>query len=154
MTEFRNSVKAQGNAQNPKYHNKKTFLDGIWFDSKKEAQFYLYLKAKKQKGEIHDFQVKPNKLLIIPGDPGVDMRPAFYCPDFLVYFNEGTGKDKPELKCHRCRILGSIDPTCTNCDGKGWMDWEYVDVKGYRTDVFLLKMKLVYEKYKFIVRLI
>ncbi|MCC0650730.1 DUF1064 domain-containing protein, partial [Clostridioides sp. ZZV15-6598] len=38
-----------------KYNNKKTMIDGIKFDSKDEAEYYLYLKDKKAKGEIKDF---------------------------------------------------------------------------------------------------
>ncbi|MCC0650786.1 DUF1064 domain-containing protein, partial [Clostridioides sp. ZZV15-6598] len=38
-----------------KYNNKKTTIDGIKFDSKDEAEYYLYLKDKKAKGEIKDF---------------------------------------------------------------------------------------------------
>ena len=42
-----------------KYRNKKTQVDGIWFDSKKEAERYLELKALEQKGEIRKLKLQP-----------------------------------------------------------------------------------------------
>jgi hypothetical protein len=39
-----------------KYFAKKTEVDGIKFDSKKEAQFYLKLKELEQKGEIKNIE--------------------------------------------------------------------------------------------------
>jgi hypothetical protein len=38
-----------------KYRNKKTEVDGIRFDSKKEADHYCELKLKRKRGEITDF---------------------------------------------------------------------------------------------------
>ncbi|HBF3147915.1 TPA: DUF1064 domain-containing protein, partial [Clostridioides difficile] len=38
-----------------KYNNKKIVIDGIKFDSKDESEYYLYLKEKKENGEIKDF---------------------------------------------------------------------------------------------------
>lgn len=46
-----------------KYGNKKTQVDGIWFDSKAEARYYIYLKAQKQQGLIKDFTLQPRFLL-------------------------------------------------------------------------------------------
>jgi hypothetical protein len=39
-----------------KYNAKKTVEDGIKFDSKKEAQHYLHLKGRLQRGEIRDLE--------------------------------------------------------------------------------------------------
>jgi hypothetical protein len=42
-----------------KYKNIKTVVDGIKFDSKKEASHYLVLKQKRDKNEICDLQLQP-----------------------------------------------------------------------------------------------
>lgn len=41
-----------------KYHNKKTVVDGITFDSLKESRYYLFLKDKVKSGEITDLQMQ------------------------------------------------------------------------------------------------
>ena len=41
-----------------KYHNKKTVVDGITFDSLKESRYYLFLKDKVKSGEIADLQMQ------------------------------------------------------------------------------------------------
>ena len=46
-----------------KYLNKKTEVDGIWFDSQSEAHYYLLLVDKKAKGEILDFERQPKFVL-------------------------------------------------------------------------------------------
>ena len=40
-----------------KYNAVKTTIDGIKFDSKKEAKYYLYLKDKLEKGEIYNLEL-------------------------------------------------------------------------------------------------
>jgi hypothetical protein len=42
-----------------KYRNKKTEIDGIMFDSKKEASRYLTLKLLEQLGEITNLELQP-----------------------------------------------------------------------------------------------
>ena len=42
-----------------KYGNVKTVIDGIKFDSRKEATFYGKLKLMKRAGEILDFEMQP-----------------------------------------------------------------------------------------------
>jgi hypothetical protein len=41
-----------------KYHNKKTVIDGIKFDSKKESQYYLKLKMLEKAGKIRDLRLQ------------------------------------------------------------------------------------------------
>ena len=48
-----------------KYKNKKTIIDGITFDSKKEASRYKQLKAMQDDGLIHDLERQP-KFALIP----------------------------------------------------------------------------------------
>lgn len=43
----------------PKYGNTKKIVDGITFDSKREADAYVYLKALQEKGLISDLQIHP-----------------------------------------------------------------------------------------------
>jgi len=42
-----------------KYRNKKTIIDGIKFDSKKEAARYQELKLMEKAGIIHDLELQP-----------------------------------------------------------------------------------------------
>lgn len=46
-----------------KYGNKKTVIDGITFDSKKESERYLMLKDMLKNKEIEDLQLQPKFLL-------------------------------------------------------------------------------------------
>ena len=41
-----------------KYGNKKTFVDGIRFDSIKEAKYYIYLRELADKGRIRNLQLQ------------------------------------------------------------------------------------------------
>lgn len=43
----------------PKYNNRKVKIDGHKFDSKLEAQYYMFLKHKKKQGKILDFTLQP-----------------------------------------------------------------------------------------------
>lgn len=42
-----------------KYRNKKTVVDGITFDSKKEAERYKQLKRMQEAGDISDLELQP-----------------------------------------------------------------------------------------------
>ncbi len=42
-----------------KYNAKKTYVDGIPFDSRKEANYYGELKMRRAAGEILDFELQP-----------------------------------------------------------------------------------------------
>jgi hypothetical protein len=50
-----------------KYHNKKTVIDGITFDSKREAARYVELKLLQQAGEIQDLLLQPSFDLRVDG---------------------------------------------------------------------------------------
>jgi hypothetical protein len=69
-----------------KYGNRKIKIDGILFDSKKEAGYYQELKLRKRAGDIQGFEMKPT----------IELQPGFTCngkkiraikivPDFVVY---------------------------------------------------------------------
>lgn len=71
-----------------KYHASKTELDGIRFDSRKEAARYRELKLLERAGEIRDLQLQvPFEL--IPKQEGE--RACTYVADF-VYHMTDTGK--------------------------------------------------------------
>lgn len=74
-----------------KYHAKKTCVDGITFDSRKEAYRYLVLKDMEKDGIIEDLRRQVRYELVPAFDvDGKHYRPVFYVADF-VYVDE-TGK--------------------------------------------------------------
>ena len=68
-----------------KYNNKKTEVDGILFDSKKEAMRYKHLKAFETSGLIQDLQLQVPYILIDKSKHGRDVK---YIADF-VYTEDG-----------------------------------------------------------------
>lgn len=68
-----------------KYHNHPTTVDGIRFDSKKEAHYYEQLKIRQQVGEVSHFHLQVP--IALPGN-------TRYVVDFLVFFTD-PGR-KPE----------------------------------------------------------
>ena len=103
-----------------KYHNKKTVVDGIKFDSRLEAERYEQLKILKRAGVIRDLELQPEYELI-PSfrKNGKTWRRTVYKADFRY-------------------ILCEDDKTIIE------------DVKGSTaviTDVFRLKQKLFEYKY-------
>lgn len=74
-----------------KYSNIKTVVDGITFDSKKEADYYCQLKLLKQAGEIKDFGLQPRyELLPTFRKNGTTHRSITYVADFIIDNNDGT----------------------------------------------------------------
>lgn len=74
-----------------KYNNKKTIVDGIEFDSKKEADYYCTLKLLRQAGEIRDFGVQPRyELQPAFTKNGQTYRPITYIADFIIVNLDGT----------------------------------------------------------------
>ena len=72
-----------------KYHNKKTVLDGIEFDSKKEANRYAELKLMERAGALCNIELQPRfELLPTFEFKGKKYRKCEYVADF-GYF-EGT----------------------------------------------------------------
>lgn len=100
-----------------KYHAKKTVVDGITFDSKREADRYAVLKRKEREGAIEGLRRQVRYELVPAFDvDGRHYRPVCYVADF-VYVDEETGEEVVE------------------------------DVKGMRTDVYRLKSKLFARRY-------
>jgi len=102
-----------------KYKNRKTIIDGIVFASRSEAQYYVDLKQQKLEGKIADFELQPAFELQPPCTyHGKKIRAIKYVADFKI------------------------------------IDWDnheiIVDIKGSRgflTEVFKLKMKMLLFKY-------
>lgn len=74
-----------------KYSNKRTWVDGICFDSKKEADYYCQLKLLKRAGEIKDFGLQPRyELQPTFKKNGTTHRSITYVADFVVTNLDGT----------------------------------------------------------------
>lgn len=72
-----------------KYHARKTTVDGITFDSKREADRYLVLKSMEEDGLIEDLRRQVRYELIPAFDvDGKHYRPVYYVADF-VYVEDG-----------------------------------------------------------------
>jgi len=74
-----------------KYNSKKIEIDNFKFDSADESKYYLYLKDKKERGEVLYFLLQP-KYILIPKFVYFEekRRELTYTADFLVYYPDGT----------------------------------------------------------------
>lgn len=79
-------VTAKKKPKTNKYRNKKTWVDGICFDSKKEADFYATLRLLLKVGEIKGFCRQP-EFILVEGDE--KDRAITYRADFIVFHNDG-----------------------------------------------------------------
>jgi hypothetical protein len=81
---FQRALESRGkwnkNVRSSKYNNRKVFLDNILFDSKKEADHYLILKDRLNKGEILDLRCHVTYPLEVNGH-----HIATYEADFVYY---------------------------------------------------------------------
>lgn len=106
-----------------KYHNKKTTVNGLNFDSKKEAKRYIELKTLEGKGEISELQMQVKFTLI----------PAQREPDTV---GKRGGLHKGKVIEKECSYIA---------------DFVYVkngqviveDTKGFRTPEYIIKRKLM-----------
>lgn len=110
-------AKARHAVATSKYHNTKIELDGLIFDSKKEAKVYCDLQRMKQAGEIKDFtrqqsfELIPAQYETINGKKKCVEKSVKYVADFVVAHNNG--------------------------------DTEVLDAKGMRTPIYIIKRKLM-----------
>lgn len=79
VTEYRELISKQ-EVSKSKYHNIKTEVDGILFDSKKEADRYCELKLLLRAGKISNL-LRQVKFVLIPGYRKT--RPMYYIADFV-----------------------------------------------------------------------
>ena len=72
-----------------KYHAKKTVVDDIAFDSRREADRYIVLKGMEEDGTIEDLRRQVRYELVPAFDvDGKHYRPVYYVADF-VYVRDG-----------------------------------------------------------------
>lgn len=72
-----------------KYHAKKTVVDDITFDSRREAYRYIALKGMEEDGTIEDLRRQVRYELVPAFDvDGRHYRPVYYVADF-VYVKDG-----------------------------------------------------------------
>jgi hypothetical protein len=82
-----------------KYNNIKTVINGITFDSKKEAAYYGILKLKQKAGLIDSFQMQVKYDLTVNG-----IKIGFYKADFVT-FKEGKVLDVIDVKSEMTKKL-------------------------------------------------
>lgn len=70
-----------------KYHARKVKVDGICFDSQKEADYYYNLKVLLNAGAIKGF-CRQCEFVLQEGNE--DTQPIRYYADFIVFKNDGT----------------------------------------------------------------
>lgn len=73
-----------------KYRNKKTALDGITFDSKREAARYSELRLLERAGQIQSLSLQP-KFTLVDSQRRADgkaERPVVYIADFMYFQGE------------------------------------------------------------------
>ena len=104
-------VRVQSRKKN-KYNARKTTVCGHTFDSKREADYYLELLARKQTGEIVRIGFQPSYTLLagFKDNQGNKQRAITYTADFFVTYADGHS--------------------------------EVIEVKGVRTRDYLLRKKL------------
>jgi len=77
-------------SKNAKYYAQKTVIDGITFDSKKEAQKYLELKLLQRAGEVIEIELQPEFVLQEAYRyKGKKVRAVTYRADFRVRYRDG-----------------------------------------------------------------
>lgn len=86
-----------------KYHNRKTVIDGITFDSKKEADYYCELRIRRMAHEITGFDMQVPFVLLEPFKyKGRKIQGIKYTADFVVYYPDGR-KEIIDVKGLRTR---------------------------------------------------
>lgn len=77
---------ALGKKPRNKYKAIRTQADGIWFDSKAEAEYYCALKLMKRAGEVAEIELQPEFIL---QDATETVKPIIYRADFRVTYKDG-----------------------------------------------------------------
>ncbi len=107
-----------------KYHSKKVAVDGIQFDSKKEANRYMELKLLEKTGQITDLERQVKFVLI----------PALREPDTV---GARGGVKKGKVIERECSYIA--DFVYRNAYGLQVVE----DTKGFRTTDYIIKRKLM-----------
>ncbi len=114
-----------------KYNNRKVVMDGIKFDSEREAARFGELKVLRAMGKIRNLRLQANFTLVegYTTIEGERIKPMVYRADFT--YERAT------------------EPDCN-----GVVHWlrEVEDAKGVKTKDYLLKKKLMQDKYHITIR--
>lgn len=86
-----------------KYNNKKPLVDGIKFDSKKEARFYEDLKLQMAAGEVQEFELQPKFVLLEKDKDRVTGRGIKYIADFKITYSDGS-VEVVDVKGHKTQV--------------------------------------------------
>ncbi len=114
-----------------KYGNRKVVRDGIKFDSEREAERFGELKALRAMGKIRNLRLQANFTLVegYTTINGERIKPMVYRADFT--YERATEPD---------------------CNGAVYWLLEAEDVKGMKTKDYLLKKKLMQDKFGITIR--
>lgn len=114
-----------------KYGNRKVVCDGIKFDSEREAARFSELKVLQAMGKIRNLRLQANFTLVegYTTIEGERIKPMVYKADFT--YERATEPD---------------------CNGAVYWLREVEDVKGAKTKDYLLKKKLMQDKYGITIR--
>ena len=110
-----------------KYHSRNVTVDGITFDSQKEARRFRELVLLERAGRIQDLQRQVKFVLI----------PAQYEPDTI---GKRGGRKRGKLIERECSYMADFVYTE---DGKQVVE----DTKGYKTTEYIIKRKMMLHKY-------
>lgn len=87
--DFINKKVGQAKPKKSKYNNKITYVDGIRFDSKREAEYYKQLLLLLKIGEVKEIELQPKfTLLETFRKNGVTHRSITYKADFKVTYTD------------------------------------------------------------------
>lgn len=111
-----------------KYRNKKVCVNGITFDSKLEAKRYQELEVQQTLGKISNLQRQVKYVLV----------PAQYEPDTV---GSRGGIHKGKIIERECSYIA--DFVYTDIDGHTVVE----DTKGFKTPEYIVKRKLMLERY-------
>ena len=112
-----------------KYRAKKTVVDGIKFDSKKEAKRYQELKRMESEGLITDLQLQP----------------SFILQEAFKDEREGLTKAGKPMTVRKVTYIADFSYRDPNLSDSIII---IEDVKGMKTPVYNLKKKLFLKKFK------
>ena len=105
-----------------KYHARKTVVDGVEFDSRKEAKRWQELRLLEKAGAISNLK-RQVRFELIPAQ-----------------------RDKKTGKVIE-RACSYIADFCYTERNGAWEDYVVEDAKGYRTDAYKIKRKLMLQEY-------
>lgn len=111
-----------------KYNSSKIKIDGILFDSRKEAARYSQLRLLQRAGQISDLRLQVR----------FELLPAQYADTDKVYV-KGPRKGQHKRRCIEQSVVYVADFVYTEC---GTRKTVVEDTKGMRTKDYIIKRKL------------